>query len=62
MNLRRQGDMDRKNLFKIMDMDSITASVEENLRKEGADFLVNMIRQILQNALNLVGVNAPEKM
>lgn len=45
MNLRRLGDMDRKNLFKILDLDSLTESVEKNLKAEGADILVNMLRQ-----------------
>lgn len=43
--LRSQGDMDRKNLFKLLDLEPIYDSVEANLKKEGADFLVNMIRQ-----------------
>jgi hypothetical protein len=45
MNLRRQGDMDRRNLFKYLDMESLTDSVEKNLKLEGADILTNMLRQ-----------------
>jgi hypothetical protein len=45
MNLRRQGDMDRKNLFKILDLEALTDSVEKNLRAEGADIFINMLRQ-----------------
>lgn len=50
MNLRRQGDMDRKNLFKILDLESLNESVEANLKKEGADILVNMLRQKMSGA------------
>jgi hypothetical protein len=50
MNLRRQGDMDRRNLFKILDLDSLSDSVEKNLQKEGADILVNMLRQKMSGA------------
>lgn len=45
MMLRRQGDMDRKNLFKMLDLEPITESVEKNLKAEGADILINMLRQ-----------------
>lgn len=50
IRLRNQGDLDRKNLYKILDMESIYDSVETNLKKEGADFLVNMIRQKMSGA------------
>jgi hypothetical protein len=45
MRLRQQGDMDRKNLYKILDLESLTESVERNLKAEGADILTNMLRQ-----------------
>jgi hypothetical protein len=43
--LRRQGDMDRKTLYKVLDMESISEDVEKNLKLEGADILTNMLRQ-----------------
>lgn len=43
--MRRTGDMDRRNLFKIMDMEPLIDSVEKNLKIEGADFLTNMLKQ-----------------
>ena len=45
LGLRRTGDMDRKNLFKTLDMESMTDSVEKNLKAEGTDILTNMLRQ-----------------
>jgi len=45
MNLRRQGDMDRKNLLKILDLEPLTDSIEKNLKSEGADILTNILRQ-----------------
>jgi hypothetical protein len=45
MNMRRQGDMDRRNLFKVMDMEPLIDSVEQNLKAEGKDVITNMLRQ-----------------
>jgi hypothetical protein len=44
-NLRRMGDIDRKTLYKAIDMDSISDTVEKNLRAEGADIILGMVRQ-----------------
>ena len=45
LTLRRMGDMDRKNLFEAMDLGSLVDSVERNLREEGQDLFINLVRQ-----------------
>lgn len=44
-NLRRMGDMDRKTLYKIIDLEAISETVEKNIKLEGADILSNLLKQ-----------------
>ncbi len=50
MNFRRNGDMDRKTLYKVFDMEAMTDDVETNLEKEGAQILINVLRQKMSGA------------
>jgi hypothetical protein len=50
MALRRQGDMDRKNMFNVLDLENMISSVEKNLEEEGKQFLINIIRQKMNAA------------
>jgi len=45
IQLRRMGDIDRKTLYKVLDMEPMFDAVEQGLKREGADMLVNMIKQ-----------------
>jgi hypothetical protein len=45
LQLRRMGDMDLKNLLEALDLGSMYDSIKKNLQGEGADFLINAIKQ-----------------
>lgn len=73
IRLRSTGDLDRRNMFKILDLENIVDSVERNLRREGADILLNMLRtqlsqqgggagmQISPDLLNQITMASAEK-
>jgi len=48
MTLRARGDMDMKNMFDTMDLSGMYESVKKNLQIEGADVLLQAIKQKLQ--------------
>jgi hypothetical protein len=45
LNLRRMGDMDMKNMLESLDLGGLYDSIKKNLEEEGANILIQAIRQ-----------------
>jgi len=55
--LRRLGDISRKHLYKILDMEATYDDVEKELEREGAQTIINMLRQKMSGMDGGGGIN-----
>lgn len=58
LQLRRMGDMDLKNLLEALDLGRLYDSIKANLQGEGADLLIQAVRQKMGTAQGGVGLGA----